>query len=227
MAQNASSRRARTVRDSRVLLSELKDFLIHKGFKPGDRLETEVELARRFKVSRARIREATNVLCQLGVLESRPRRGTIIKSFDPVVAGEHVGFQFAVGGLPLADSQEARIVVEQAIMPLVVRRITPSGVADLKATIQRMEAATSDKEVFDADRDFHLGLLKACGNQTLQAFSQVIVGLFDQLVKYSNVETQTRERSIAEHRELVRRIEEEDTEGAIKVLTRHLKFPAE
>jgi len=221
------NRRPRAVKDSRVLLDELKNLLIHEGWKPGDRIDTEVELAKRFKVSRARIREATTALCQLGVLESRPRRGTIVKSFDPVLTGEHVGFHFAVGGLPLADSREARTVLEQAILPLVVRRITPSGIAELKETIRRMETAVSDKEIFDADRDFHLNLLKACGNQTLQAFSQVIMGLFDQQAKYSNVEAHTRERSIAEHRELVKRIEEEDTDGAIQILIRHLKGVSE
>jgi GntR family transcriptional regulator, transcriptional repressor for pyruvate dehydrogenase complex len=217
------SGRVRAVRDSRELLEDLKKLLVDERLKPGDRVATEVALAKRFQVSRARIREATTTLSQLGILESRPRRGTVIKSFDPVLTGEHIGFHFAVGGLPLADSREARIVIERAIMPLVVRRITPSGIGELKEATHRMETATTDKEVFDADRDFHVCLLKACGNQTLQAFSQVIMGIFDQQAQYLDLEPDTRERSIAEHRELIRKLEAEDADGALQVLTRHLR----
>jgi GntR family transcriptional regulator, transcriptional repressor for pyruvate dehydrogenase complex len=217
------NKRGGPAKDSGQLLDRLKKLLVQEGLKPGDRVHTETALARRFQVSRARIREATTTLCQLGVLESRPRRGTFVKSFDPIVTGEHLGFHFAVGGLPHSDSREARLVIERSVLPLVVRRITPSQIDGLHETIQRMEAAISDQEVFDADRDFHILLLRACGNQTLQAFAQVIMGLFDQQAKYRSIEPQTRERAIAEHRELVGRIEAEDLDGAIEILTLHLR----
>jgi GntR family transcriptional regulator, transcriptional repressor for pyruvate dehydrogenase complex len=213
------------VKDSRQLLDDLKKLLIEEGLRPGDRVYTETALARRFNVSRARIREATTTLCQLGVLESRPRRGTVVKSFDALATGEHLGFHFAVGGLPLADSREARLVIERSVLPLVIRRITPSQIEELRQTIRRMETAKSARDVFEADRDFHVCLLGACGNRTLQAFAQVIMGIFDQHAECSSLEPHTRERSITEHRELVERIEAEDLEGALETLTRHLKEP--
>lgn len=207
----------------RELLADLKHYLIEHGFKPGDRIDTEVQLAKRFAVSRARIREATTTLCQLGVLESRPRRGTIIKSFDPLATGEHLGFHFAVVGLPAADSREARLIIERAILPLAVRRITPAGLEELKTAIRRMEAATNDREVYNADRDFHLALLRACGNQTLQAFSQVILGIFEQQYTRHHIPPEVLERSLLEHKELARKIEEGDARGAVQVLNQHLR----
>jgi DNA-binding FadR family transcriptional regulator len=83
------------------------------------------------------MREVTTTLCQLGVLESRPRRGTILRSFDPILAGEHLGFHFTVAGLNPADSWEARQIIEEAILPLVVRRITPAILDEIRKAIQR------------------------------------------------------------------------------------------
>lgn len=213
--------------ESRELLDELKAHLVARNYRPGDLIETEIQLARQFNVSRARIREATTTLGQLGVLESRTRRGTVVKTFDPVATGEHLGFHFTVGGLNPADSREARTVIELAILPLVVRRITPIQIEQLRETIRRMESASRADQVYQADRDFHLILLRACGNQTLQAFSEVILGIFAQQERTPDLDPQVRERSVAEHKELARLIEDSDVQGALAVLTQHLKRRAE
>jgi len=47
--------------------------------RPGDKLDTEPELARRFDVSMSTIREAISSFAQNGLLERRARRGTIVR----------------------------------------------------------------------------------------------------------------------------------------------------
>jgi len=205
------------------LLDAVRNHLIRSGYRAGDRIETEQQLAGRFRVSRSRMREVTTTLCQLGVLESRPRRGTILKSFDPVRAAEHVGFHFAVAGLNPADSWEARTVIEEAVLPLVVRRATPAALSEMRDAIRRMERrAQSVRQVYAADRDFHLLMLKSCGNRTLQAFAQVIINIFDRQYRGLRPSPELVTTSIEEHWSILKAVEEGDLRTARRILRRHL-----
>jgi DNA-binding FadR family transcriptional regulator len=159
--------------------NQVRNYLLEKGYKPGDRVEAEISLAKRFFVSRYKIRTALSTLTELGILERTPRRGTIVKSFDADSLSEQIKFQFNLALFNIAEFKEARCVVEHAIMPLVVRRITPQQIAELEDTIQQMIRNADNPKLADkSDRDFHLLLFSACGNNVLQAFSGVISTLF-------------------------------------------------
>ena len=55
--------------------------LIREGWvKPGDRLPSEHELMARLGVGRSSVREAIRGLAMAGVLEAKPRRGTVVVS---------------------------------------------------------------------------------------------------------------------------------------------------
>lgn len=66
----------KTGNNSADLIDRLKQHFLARRYTPGDRIETEMELARRFRVSRSKIREATTALCQQGLLHRKPRAGT-------------------------------------------------------------------------------------------------------------------------------------------------------
>jgi molybdopterin/thiamine biosynthesis adenylyltransferase/DNA-binding transcriptional regulator YhcF (GntR family) len=57
--------------------------LIVKGtFKPGDRLPSERQLARKLQVGRSTIREALQSLALINLIDIRPGRGTFVKEID-------------------------------------------------------------------------------------------------------------------------------------------------
>lgn len=47
-----------------TLLDALKNYLRENGYRSGEKIPTEMELAAHFNVSRSRIREATTTLCR-------------------------------------------------------------------------------------------------------------------------------------------------------------------
>ena len=108
-----------------TLLDALKNYLRENGYRSGEKIPTEMELAAHFNVSRSRIREATTTLCLQGILDKKARRGTVIRSMDPESAGSDLLFRFSLDNVDPADYLEARKVIERAVMPLTVRRITP------------------------------------------------------------------------------------------------------
>lgn len=206
-----------------LLKKRFRDYLYEAGLKPGEKLLPELDLAKRFQVSRGDIRKVLTVLCHEGILERRPRTGTVIKNFNPEIVSEDLSFRFQMAGLDPADALEARRTIELAILPLVIRRITPSTISRLKRMIEEMEANIEFPELADcSDRDFHLELLRACGNQTLQAFAGVIAGLFHPELRKRWYTKENFQRAIREHRELLESIEDENLEKANAVMKRSL-----
>src|SRR5437773_154000 len=52
---------------------------IHRKWKPGDRIAPDKELAEQVGLKASKLREAMNLLEQLGVVERRRRSGTFLK----------------------------------------------------------------------------------------------------------------------------------------------------
>ena len=84
------------------LASRFRTWLRDADLKPGDRIPGEIELAGRFRVSRAAVREVIMHYCHLGVLERVRNRGTSVR----VVSPERLGDDLA--GLP--DQRQLKIV---------------------------------------------------------------------------------------------------------------------
>jgi DNA-binding FadR family transcriptional regulator len=59
------------------LESELLDYLVHRGFTPGDRLPSLVELSEEIGISVGKLREQLEVARMLGLVEASPRRGIV------------------------------------------------------------------------------------------------------------------------------------------------------
>lgn len=206
------------------LLEKLKQYLVSKPYRPGERIPTEMELAGRFGVSRGKIREATTALCLQGVLDKKARRGTVVKSLDPDSAGRDLLFRFSLSDVDPAEFHEARKVIERAIMPLTVRRITPVQLRELEELVNRMETRISEPTVADiADRDFHLLLLKACGNQALQTFGQVIQALFREQYRRKYWTAERLAAAVADHRRLLAALRDSDEAAAVDLITHHFR----
>jgi GntR family transcriptional regulator, transcriptional repressor for pyruvate dehydrogenase complex len=208
------------------LSDRIRAHILEKGYTPGTRIETEKELAELFNVSRYKIRTILGALVQQGVLTKSPRRGTYVNEFDPVTASKDLWFQYQLGSYNLNEFIEARIVVEQAIVPLVVRRITPAQISGLQEAIDRMiEQKHTPKHADTADQDFHIRLIEASGNELLSSFSSVITLLFHQesyRSKYWNPDTV--ERLAREHQLILNAVVDGDEELALERHREHLSF---
>lgn len=208
------------------LYQRVRAHLIDLGLQPGDKIETELDLAKRFGVSRHHIRQVLSAMVQGGILDRVPKRGTIIRAFDSSSLSDHIRFQFEVANFNVAEFKEARILVERAALPLTVRRITPSEIVQVEETIERMIEFQAQPEKADVyDRDFHVLLFRASGNRVLESFTGVLVTLFqsaDYRRKYW-----TRERIVriaTEHRRILDAIRQADAAAAVAALDAHLGY---
>lgn len=197
---------------------------LHAGeFRAGDRLETELTLARRFAVPRGAMREVIMHFCHLGVLERVKNRGTFVSELSGEQLEADLMLRFELAGGSYEELKEARLVLETAIMPLVARRLAPAGIEALRTNIDRMAALRETPEAADAlDRDFHLLLLDQSQNPTLKLFAQVILRLFRRQFRVRFQTPEAVDRTEVEHRAILAALVAGDADEARRILTAHI-----
>jgi DNA-binding FadR family transcriptional regulator len=208
------------------LNDRIRKYILNSCRKPGEKIETEHELAAIFKVTRYQVRNVLGGLVQQGILSKSPRRGTVINNFDPAIVSNNLNFAYQISHSNLYEYMEARMVVELAAMPLIIKRITPAKIAEAEEIIMRMIRLRNDPPKADqADRDFHLLLLAACGNQLLASFSAVVSGLFHYVEyrrKYWTPSTIT--KLAEEHRGIIEAIKLGESNLAVRRMENHLHY---
>lgn len=125
-----------------------------------------------FGVSRTVVREAVKVLEAKGLLEARPKRGTVVRPradwnlLDPDV----VGWCFAGGPDPrfLTALNELRQAFEPTAARLAAERATPEDLAEMRAAFAALRANRGDINASTAaDLALHRTILAASGNELL------------------------------------------------------------
>ena len=175
----------------------------------GARVHQE-DLAEELGVSRTPVREALRRLAAEGLVEMRTNRGARVADIDQV---------------GMRTSYEARAVIEPGAARL-------AAVRRLEDPLERMRAAVAAQRrslrnvgrSFDANREFHLALVAASGNDYLLQFAERLwVARIGATIYERQVETQERMvLDVREHEQILEAIEAGDGRRAESLTRRHL-----
>lgn len=215
---------------SDIVASRIREFIIENNLEPGDRLPTELELAKQFGVSRVSIREATKSLCFLGFLDATPRRGTIVGQVNFARVSQflelHPGLRYASAQV-LVDT---RLILELGVLPHVCVRFQQApGLAD--GFRQLLAGFSPEMDVADwleMDGEFHRRLMDASGLSPLFLFRELLTYLFNRLhtlAQNPDVEDRLRMEMAdraAEHQRIISLLNDQQLEPAQQELKRHI-----
>jgi DNA-binding GntR family transcriptional regulator len=141
-------------RASDQLIEQLKYEIFSGLLKPGDQLE-EADLAARFGVSRTPIREAIRSMVDCGLLETRPRKGAIIR---------------VLSAKELNDLFEVAAELEGMACRLASEGLTQTAKKTIKVGLDQCQAATEAQDIpayAAANIAFHSSIHQASGNNWL------------------------------------------------------------
>ncbi len=205
------------------LFEKIRDHLQTQA-QNGERIDTETELAKRFNVTRYRIRKELDVLTQMGVLVRTPKRGTTVREVGASSLRSQIQMRFDVANFDIEEFIEARALLQCALMPLITRRMTPALASKLERTLAKIEEfATEPLHADQYDREFHLLLLEGCGNRVLQVFSGMLVTYFEKTAhRVANMEPSFFLEIARQEREILIAIRQGDCEKASALLKKHL-----
>lgn len=163
--------------------------IISGQYQPGHLLYAD-GLERELGVSKTVVREALKVLAAKGLVDSRPKRGTVVRPrsawslLDPDLL--HWLGRGDLDNRFLHDLTEVRFIVEPEGARLAAQRRTDGDLEELEHAVGTMAAAGSDgAAVIEADLAFHRSLLSAAHNELLSRMEVVIeagLRVRDQLV---------------------------------------------
>ncbi len=167
------------MRAHELVLARVEADLAAGRWALGERLPGERALAEELGVSRPSVREAIRVLEAMGIVRtavgSGPGAGATVIDRPAAGLGAAVRLHVASGTLPVADVVATRAVLETWAVGQAAARWSDGGDGDLRELLDAMRAPGLAVPDFVAlDQDFHLALVRRCGNPLVEA---ILAGL--------------------------------------------------
>lgn len=184
--------------------------IVRGDFAPGAALPPELQLCEMLGVSRTAMREAVRSLAAKGLIDSRPKRGTLIREPEH---WNHLDPDLLRWRVEVTDTEtylkkmfQLRRATEPEAAALAALHANPADQQRMSADFQAMVDAGADNEKWvEADLAFHKSIYLATHNEFFwpigQLFSFGLRQMFAILAQGSH-----RPRAIAEHGDLLRAI---------------------
>ncbi|TFH86907.1 GntR family transcriptional regulator [Billgrantia azerbaijanica] len=196
-------------KDQAWLQAQLRIGMSGGRFPAGSWLRQDA-LAEQYGVSRFVIRGALERLSEAGAIEHVPNRGYRVRHWSHDERRELT---------------EARLVLELAMVPLMLARKTPAGLARVREARDRFERAASRRDgeaMVIANHAFHRAMAELAGNGPLADQAnwlreQGLRGAGPGWPQVGGIE-----RSLQEHRDMVQALEEGDVLALQGAIQRHL-----
>ncbi len=153
--------------------------IIDSTYPPGHRFANQEDLSAELGVSRTVVREALGLLRDKGLIESRPKAGTVVADhrswnlLDPDV----LRWSIAARSAPttLSHVAEVRLVIEPQAARLAARRRSDEAAVELLALHDALAASVSDfNHYIEADLAFHDAVFRAAANPVLAQMAETI-----------------------------------------------------
>ena len=194
--------------------------MIESGqFPPGSRLPGERDLAQQLGVSRVTVREAQIALQARSRIEVRTGSGARVL---PDNAGRD-----RLPDVQAFELTQARTLFEAEAAALAAETITPDALAKLDMLVTRMANETDGDDALheDVDREFHLTIARATNNPAITDTVERLWQLRSEIpaVKqaYDSICGMSPDARLAEHRDIVDALRDQDPDRARSAMRRH------
>ena len=190
----------------------LREEILAERLRPGTEL-LEVPLSEELGVSRGPIREAIGRLAAEGLVTVRPRRGAVVRSLSKD---------------EFLELYQVREALEMMAVRLAVPQLGADDFARLEELIEAMAGHAEREEVadfFSANVAFHGHLFEASGNTKLQEVYGQLLGQMGRFRMRSLTLRGNLQRSVAEHRAILRAAKRGDADRAAHLMSEHIRVP--
>lgn len=196
---------------SDYIYEEILEDIISLNYMPGHRL-SDVQLAEKYNVSRAPVRNAIMRLEREGMVVVKPQSSTIVSKISIKMA---------------QDICDVRLLLETYAVRIAAEKITDRQLDDLQAAFDKLEAMDPDSEersrfISVVDLQMHNLISELCGNQ-------VIPEIIDryrpeiQRVRRANITWVNRkEPTQMEMQKIFAALKKRDADAAVEAMREHI-----
>ena len=212
--------------------TQLREAIFQRVFEQGAKLPSETDLAARFSVSRATVREALRSLASTGLISKVPGAsgGSFVNSFDHETFGvslqQSMDNILRLGSISYEEVAQLRELLEVPSARLAATHRGEECLTKLDALLAREKAVSvEDPEVPELDVEFHSTIAAASGNRVLKAFVTALHRV-TRPVLFVSLGDEAGRTTVRQHRAIVRAIRSGDPDEAGAAMQRHLRYLA-
>lgn len=197
----------------------IRNYILDSDCQPGEKLPSEVELARIFSVSRQTMREVLRVLEIQGLLEIRPGAGggTFVRKVGLDVTRQSLINFFSQTNLSLHHISEIRKLLDPYFAGLAAQQGHPELIAELTKIVMEQKRCLdlhNLKAARMAEIQFHITLARATDNPLLILLQDFIETALEKLKDHLKPDYAFSENSFIRHSEILEAIKNHDFELA-------------
>ncbi|MEQ9507271.1 MAG: FadR/GntR family transcriptional regulator [Hyphomonas sp.] len=186
------------------LVETLGRRIISGDYPVGKRLPSEQYFGEEFDVSRPVLREVTKVLMAKGLVESRSRVGTTVRTrecwsmLDPDV------LRWTIETLPEQEFIDflfdTRVVYEPGAAALAAKNADDDDLERIRSAYQAMEVADTAVDLLDPDLEFHLAIVDATKNPFLAHIGRTLHNALRFSIELTSRHPETHDLSLPRHK---------------------------
>ena len=161
------------------VIEEIGQRIISGEYPPGKPLPSEAELCDALSVSRTALREALRVLAAKGLVEAKPKIGTLVRASETwnfldadILAWRLQGRE---SDRVVSELYELRHLIEPLAASLAAKNAEAADIAVLRKAYREMQAAGDDGvQISGPDLRFHRAIIEASGNRMFSSLAHVL-----------------------------------------------------
>ena len=206
-----------------VASQKLLQMIQEKGYVPGDKLPTEVELSEVLEVGRNTVREALRILMSRNIVTIRQGSGTFLSDKNGV-ADDPLGFTMIEDRRKLTeDLIQVRVMLEPPIAALAAQNATEEDIRCLEQILLDLEEMIENREDYsEKDSQFHAQIANCSHNLVMANLVPVItdgVHIFAVSVRETEYE-----QTLLSHRRIFEAIRDRKPVEAQQAMHFHLMY---
>ncbi|MCT4602976.1 MAG: GntR family transcriptional regulator [Marinifilum sp.] len=203
--------------------SKLLSHFREMSLKPGDTLPGELELKDALGVGRSVLREALSRFRMVGLVESKPGRGMILREPALFNGLERVMNPHMLSHNKLMDLLGFRVMIELGAVDFIFENVTTQDIHDLEKIIERQVVFENNQFTPQSDYEFHVRLLQIANNESVQQFQNILYPIFVFTKENFNLFMQQNERvNPVTHQQLFELLKKGDKESYRTAMKEHL-----
>ncbi len=168
----------------------------------------EMQIAGRFGVSRAIVREVLHRLNYEGLATTIPMRGTFV--IDPSPSDVH-------------DILEVRESLERLAGRLAAQRISRAEIQALRGQLDRAQKRMAVRSGYPEDFDFHAAIVEASRNHKLMEVVPKLLRQISVFRRLSGANADRASTALSEHKAIVDALERRDSDLAEQTIGEHVR----
>ncbi len=219
-------------RREETIADRIKQMIVERGLRVGDRLPGERELMALFGASKGSVRESLSALRSQGLIRTRtgPGGGIFLAEIDARRARALLSSYFLFRTPTIADIYDVRCELEPELAASLAGRLTPEDFARLERTLRIYDAppgsAAEEYEQRLAELDFHTVLAELCPNPVLGFYCSFLQKLLRELSVcrriYDAPHPGLRDTALAYQIPLMRALKAGDRDAARGIMAEHM-----